>query len=151
MKNSTKKYLLSTLALSTAFCGLLGVKALGAKADETNPFDDFAIESSAEVRTVAPVGIRFVTMVNADQLAAAEEFGTLVIPKALLEGDLTVDTAKAARIVAASWLDEDQSGYTGVIVGAQDGENFTDLPESFYDDVLVARSYAIVDGTIAGA
>lgn len=146
MKNSTKKYLLSTLALSTAFCGLLGVKALGAKADETNPFDSFAIESEAEVRTEAPVGIRFVTMVNADQLAAAEEFGTLVIPKTLLDGELEIDTENAAKIVAEKWLDEEKSGYTGVIVGEKNGEDFTDLPEEFYDDVLVARSYAIVDG-----
>ncbi len=146
MKRTTKKYLLSTLALSTAFCGLLGVKAFGAKAEEPNAFDSFAIENEAEVRTEAPVGIRFVTMVNADQLAAAEEFGTLVIPKTLLNGDLEIDTENAAKIVAESWLDEEQSGYTGVIVGAKDGDDFTDLPESFYDDVLVARSYAIVDG-----
>ncbi len=146
MKRTTKKYLLSTLALSTAFCGLLGVKAFGAKAEEPNAFDSFAIENEAEVRTEAPVGIRFVTMVSAEQLAAAEEFGTLVIPKTLLNGDLEIDTENAAKIVAESWLDEEQSGYTGVIVGAKDGDDFTDLPESFYDDVLVARSYAIVDG-----
>lgn len=149
MKNSMKKYLLSTLALSTAFCGLLGVKALGAKADEPNPFENFGI-ADVNVRTDDIAGIRFVTDVTADQLAAATQFGTVVIPKAKLQdGDianLVVENEDVANIVTEKWLDEEQSAYAGVIVGKNADGELINLPEEFYDDVLVARSYAVVGG-----
>lgn len=152
MKKLTKKYLLSSFAFSMAFCGLLGVNALQTKADEYDPFEDFAIVEDAEIRTENPVGIRFVTEVSEEQLALASEFGTLVIPKALLQdGDianLTVSTEDAAKIVAEKWLDEEQTAYAGVIVGGNEEDGYTSLPASFYDDVLVARSYAVVDGDV---
>lgn len=152
MKKLTKKYLLSSFAFSMAFCGLLGVNALNAKANEYDPFEDFAIVEDAEIRTENPVGIRFVTEVSEEQLALASEFGTLVIPKALLQdGDianLTVSTEDAAKIVAEKWLDEEQTAYAGVIVGGNEEDGYTSLPATFYDDVLVARSYAVVDGDV---
>lgn len=149
MRKLTKKYLLTTFALSTAFCGLLGVNSLTTKADgEVDPFSSFTGIVDVQVRSDNPAGIRFVTEVSADQLATAESFGTLVIPKALLDDfqNLVVENDDAANIVAEKWLDEEQTAYAGVIVGSDENGAFVDLPTTFYDDVLVARSYAIVDG-----
>lgn len=152
MKKMTKKYLLSTLALSTAFCGLLGVNALTTKADgEVDPFANFRI-ADAEVRANDPSGIRFVTTVSADQLAAADSFGTVVIPKALLQdGDvanLVIENTDAANIPTEAWLNEEQTAYAGVIVGGNEEDGFVSLPATFYDDVLVAKAYAVVDGEV---
>ncbi len=161
MKKTTKRYLISSLVLSTAFCGLVGATQLkAAEADQTNSFAGFIMDADAEVRTTSPVGIRFVTNVPESVKEAAGEnaqFGTLVIPKSKLTdvnedqvidgNDLERGGALVADIPTEKWLSEEKTEYAGVIVGQEDGEgNFTDLPESFYNEVLVARGYVLVDG-----
>lgn len=154
MKKTTKRYLISSLVLSTAFFGLLGANSIAANADGS-PFNNFVI-SEVQVRNADPVGIRFVTDLTPEQKAAATEFGTLVIPVDLLTDensdeavngfDLTYATENAAKIETLKWLDEDGLSYAGTIVGSYTDENvWEDLPKTFYGRELVARAYAIVN------
>lgn len=154
MKKTTKRYLVSSLVLSSAFFGLLGANSIAANADGS-PFNNFVI-SEVQVRNADPVGIRFVTDLTEAQKSAATEFGTLVIPVDLLTDensdeavngfDLTYETEGAAKIETLKWLDKDGLSYAGTLVGSYTDENvWEDLPKTFYGRELVARAYAIVN------
>lgn len=102
------------------------------------------------VRLSAPAGLRFQSKVSQTLIDKGASFGTLVIPKEILSGkELTVETETVRNIPQTKWATDDvwennpqeyQNDYqyfNGVL---------TDIPKEHYDKVIVARSYAYLDG-----
>ena len=144
MKKSLKFGL--TTALSALTFGLVGTAAYTlttVNAENEAPAittATFEMEVGGSVRTKNPTGIRFTTYVNETYYASLENqdfgFGTLVMPKSLLgEAELTHAVTSAADIEVQVWADsevENYMRYTAVL---------TDIPDTRYAEVLVARSY----------
>ena len=81
----------------------IGAVSLTVSANGTN-LDGFEI-AGASVRTVSPVGMRFITEVP-ESIKDSYTFGTLIIPKADLgEETLDINTAKALNIETSKWQD----------------------------------------------
>jgi hypothetical protein len=117
--------------------------------------DTFAIRKApivlgGSVRLSAPAGLRFQSKVSETLVKEGATFGTLVIPKAVLgEEVLTHKTVSVRDIPQTKWATESvkqnnpedyEEGYAyfnGVL---------TDIPEEHYDKVIVARSYACLNG-----
>ena len=117
------------------------------------------MQDGASIRYFAPVGIRFVTNVSAEDYNKITkedenaEFGTLIIPNDMLnEGEsLTLNTANALKIVAENWLEDTETtkSFTGVLVGTDNGDGtYADFPEKYYNRNLHAVSYCSYKDTV---
>ena len=120
MRCTMKKRIKNTL-LSILCCGLLTTSALGVAAGLTasaeserivptgtytgtlsgaiadSMLDSFQVYG-ASTRTGSPDGFRFLTTIENDDLALipqGAEFGTILLPYSMLDGELTKDTASA--------------------------------------------------------
>lgn len=111
---------------------------------------DTPVVLGASVRTAAPSGLRFQSKIPTKLMDSGATFGTLVIPKAVLdEGALTADTPKVMDIEQTKWATEvvkfnNPSQY-------EEGYEYfnavlTGIPEDCYDQVIVARSYVYANG-----
>ena len=134
-----------------AFVCSAGSAVYFAKAEETEQ-PALVMQEGASIRYFAPVGIRFVTNVSAEdynKITTADEnaeFGTLIIPNDMLnEGEsLTLNTANALKIVAENWLEDTETtkSFTGVLVGTDNGDGtYANFPEEYYNRDLYAVSY----------
>lgn len=102
------------------------------------------------VRLSAPAGLRFQSKVAESLVGEGAAFGTLVIPKEVLNGqELTVETATVNNIKQTKWATEIvkqnnpdvyEEGY------AYFNAVLTDIPQEYYGEVIVARSYAYLNG-----
>lgn len=102
------------------------------------------------VRLATPAGLRFQSKVQESLVSEGATFGTLIIPKAVLgEAELTYETASVRNIPQTKWATESvkennpqdyEEGY--VYFNAV----LTDIPAEHYDKVIVARSYACLNG-----
>ncbi|MBQ8394354.1 MAG: hypothetical protein IJX49_02150 [Clostridia bacterium] len=102
------------------------------------------------VRLSDPSGIRFQSKIAEELVTPEATFGTLVIPKEVLGGNLlTHETASAVDIKQTKWATESvkannpeqyEEGY------AYFNAVLTDIPEAHYDKEIVARSYVCVNG-----
>lgn len=102
------------------------------------------------VRLSAPAGLRFQSKVEESLVSEGATFGTLVIPKAVLgEAELTYETASVRNIPQTKWATDSvkennpqdyEEGY------AYFNAVLTDIPAEHYDKVIVARSYAYLNG-----
>lgn len=102
------------------------------------------------VRLSTPAGLRFQSKVQEDLVDEGAIFGTLVIPKAVLgENALTCETASVCNIPQTKWATDSvkrnnpdvyEEGY--VYFNAA----LTDIPEAYYGEVIVACSYAYLNG-----
>lgn len=102
------------------------------------------------VRLSAPAGLRFQSKVSENLVNEGATFGTLVIPKAVLgEAELTCETTSVRNIAQTKWATDSvkennpqdyQEGY------AYFNAVLTDIPAEYYDQVIVARSYACLNG-----
>ena len=119
--------------------------------------DGFTINEEAAVRSSDPNGIRFTTELSGETKAAIAElglsnvsYGTLILPADFLgSGELTHSTPKVVDSKTTKWHDDEQTKYTSVLVGEDNGDGtFDNLPESYYNRPLAARSY--VKGTKDG-
>lgn len=121
----------------------LGFSNLAVSAETTN-LNGFEI-AGASVRTVNPVGMRFITEVP-ESIKDNYTFGTLIIPKADLgEATLDINTAKALNIETSKWQEKKENKpytYASVLGGVENGGLITDFPKSQYNAPIVARSYA---------
>ena len=121
----------------------LGFSNLAVSAETTN-LNGFEI-AGASVRTVNPVGMRFITEVP-ESIKDSYTFGTLIIPKADLgEATLDINTAKALNIETSKWQEKKENKpytYASVLGGVENGGSITDFPKSQYNAPIVARSYA---------
>ena len=117
------------------------------------------MQDGASIRYFAPVGIRFVTNVSAEDYNKITkedknaEFGTLIIPNDMLnEGEsLTLNTANALKIVAENWLEDTETtkSFTGVLVGTDNGDGtYADFPDKYYNRNLHAVSYCSYNDTV---
>jgi hypothetical protein len=102
------------------------------------------------VRTAAPSGLRFQSKIEDGMKDSGATFGTLVIPKGVLgDNELTVETSTVEDIEQTKWATNSvkeshpkdyQEGY----------EYFNavlkEIPEEYYDEVIVARSYVYANG-----
>ncbi len=117
--------------------------------------DTFEIRKSpivlgGSVRLSAPAGLRFQSKVSETLVNEGAMFGTLIIPKAVLgEAELTYETASVRNIPQTKWATEGvkennpqdyEEGY------AYFNAVLTDIPQEHYDKVIVARSYACLNG-----
>lgn len=102
------------------------------------------------VRLSAPAGLRFQSKVSENLVNEGATFGTLVIPKAVLgEAELTCETTSVRNIIQTKWATDSvkennpqdyQEGY------AYFNAVLTDIPAEYYDEVIVACSYACLNG-----
>ncbi len=150
MKRNTKNLL--TLSVAFLAAGLFYTGYIGADVDATadtlqnvtytvgGEIESFQLNQKASIRKVNPTGIRFTTSIGETDKKADATFGTLVIPKAVLgNADLTIENAKATNIVTEKWTDETKIAYYSVL---------TEIPETYYNTALVARSYMLDGDTV---
>lgn len=165
MKKNTKKNVITMLSLALVASAAVGagVGVVSAKAESTlakptgsnaatltQEIADSDLESfkvyGASVRTKDPAGIRFLTTIESADVAEipqGAEFGTLIIPQTLLDGELTTETANVLNAVAkVNTLHEDvpadSLGYFITIAG---DALATEFPAELYGTVFAARSY----------
>ncbi len=159
MKKSFKFKIVS-LALCAISCLVLAmatftktVKTANATTQVTattmHTLEGFTINETASVRRTEPMGIRFTTVVSAEQKtkivnllggdASKVQFGTLILPTDMLGSkELTHDTPSVVIAVPTKWNTE--TVYTAVLGGPGKNEN---LGPSYYDRPISARSFAI--------
>ena len=118
----------------------------------TNTFEirKSPIVLGGSVRLSTPAGLRFQSKVEESLVSEGATFGTLVIPKAVLgEAELTYETASVRNIPQTKWATDSvkennpkdyEEGY------AYFNAVLTDIPAEHYDKVIVARSYACLNG-----
>lgn len=113
--------------------------------------ETFEMEDGCSVRKKAPTGIRFSTYVNDGyygdletaklENATSYHFGTLIIPKFVLgTAELTETVNNVLDVKAKVWGESKAEGYK--VYHAV----LTDIPNTDFDTVLVARSYVCIDG-----
>ena len=160
MKRKNKKFLLCSLVISAALSLGLGLSVLqntsmeiAQAASIESTLAEFTISEKAQVKTMEPNGIRFIVTVDDETKAKADaltgaKYGTVLLPQNLLgENELTLNTANVLNIPANNWMPEGNV-YTGVLAGKSNGDGtYQNLPESYYNRVIVARGY--VTGTNA--
>ena len=149
-----KKWLVSLLCASVGVASLgLALTNVSAGAEEGVSVTTIAMEmtDAAEIRVNDPIGIRFQTTytitpaddtVNVDAFLADYTFGTLVIPSNLLEGELTLETAKVVDIPQKVWAtgsDDTTKIMNSVLAGIPDEADY-------YKRDITARSYYTVGG-----
>ena len=141
MKGIKKSFivLLFTLIAAVCFCfaASLGVNTK-AQARIVTTFKTDGVS----VRLVSPDGLRFTTYINDGYIAELNatygagnyEFGTLIIPSAMLDGELTADTEQVLDVPRTVWGDnsEGYKTFNAALVG---------IPESFYGVNITARAY----------
>ena len=160
MKRKNKKFLLCSLFVSAVLSLGLGLSVLQNTSTEIaqaasieSVLAEFTISEKAQVKTMEPNGIRFIVTVDEETRAKADaltnqKFGTILLPQNMLgENELTLGTANVLNIPADKWMPEGDT-YTGVLAGKSNGDGtYQNLPESYYNRVIVARGY--VTGTNA--
>ncbi len=143
------------LALSYANNVEEGTATYTISAANTILTDTFEIRKSpivlgGSVRLSTPTGLRFQSKVEESLVNEGATFGTIVIPKAVLgENTLTIETASVRHIPQTKWAtdtvkeknpEDYEEGY------AYFNAVLTDIPQEHYDKVIVARSYACLNG-----
>lgn len=103
--------------------------------------DSFAMRQGGSVRIVEPAGLRFMTYINRVDLGKLPDnakFGTLIIPTSMLNGELTLETAGAAKGEIDRW-----SAYsTDLIYKFNSVLKFnSEKAKKFYGRAMTARSY----------
>ena len=124
-------------------------------AGEQNFENNFVVVSTPEilggsVRTTAPSGLRFQSKIEDGMKDSGATFGTLVIPKGVLgDNELTIETSTVEDIEQTKWATNSvkeshskdyQEGYEYFNVVLKE------IPEEYYDEVIVARSYVYANG-----
>ena len=156
MTNKNKIWLVLVTFVTALLCftasafGFMQYKAISSE-EQPEEVATFDMRYGAQIRTVEPCGIRFLTDVSADFYNSFTEpvFGTLIIPNALLgkNGELNFDTQSVVNLQADNWVGNEDafSGdiytYTATIVGDKDGDDYTGLPSTFWNTKLTAVSY----------
>ena len=147
-----KKTIVSLMLSAMLVCFGAGLAILS-PLDETQGVTAFASETlqgftmleKAAVRRTEPNGIRFTVELDEETKAKAQsltgvEYGTLLIPQDLLNGELTVDTDNVLAVKTSSW--QDDSTYTSVLAGKSNGDGtYQNLPASYYNRPIAARGY----------
>lgn len=112
--------------------------------------DSFAIDEQSSIRLVAPYGVRFTTVIDAEdveKLPNNAKFGTIILPESMLDGELTLSTPSIAVGYANNYgvADGGLSYYYKVALIGNESES---LATEFYNMELCARSF--VTYTYAG-
>ena len=151
MKKTIKLTALSIGCAAFAAFGFAFAQTNVAKAEMASAISSFEVVDGASIRKSAPEGIRFTARIDKDQRADGQTFGMLVMPTAIIDGALTLDTPNVLDIPATQWVDEDAyeankfdvayDYYTAVVAG--EGDVF---PEAYYNVPWTARAY-VNDGT----
>ena len=153
MRNKVKKIFSSILLGAFAVSLTAGLARITLpRADEeitvhaSSILAGFTMDETAAVRNSAPNGIRFTTFVPLETQAKIEElnnveYGTLMLPKDMLVGELTRETENVLTVKTQSWRDEDS--YVSALVGKSNGDGtYENIPESYYNRPIAVRSYA---------
>ena len=153
MRNKVKKIFSSILLGAFAVSLTAGLARITLpRADEeitvhaSSILAGFTMDETAAVRNSAPNGIRFTTFVPSETQAKIEElnnveYGTLMLPKDMLVGELTRETENVLTVKTQSWRDEDS--YVSALVGKSNGDGtYENIPESYYNRPIAVRSYA---------
>ena len=117
--------------------------------------NNFVVVSTPEilggsVRTTAPSGLRFQSKIEDGMKDSGATFGTLVIPKGVLgDNELTVETSTVEDIEQTKWATN--SVKESHPMDYQEGYEYfnavlKEIPEEYYDEVIVARSYVYANG-----
>lgn len=165
MKKNIKKTIISLALCASAACVVSGVSFMRSEQETAYAANgpvysdkvvkDFKIDETSSIRNTSPSGIRFKTTLTDKAEAAIDalgltgtlSYGTLMIPADMLGSEpLTHKTKNVLDSKADSWQLADENGdewWTSALVGSV--ENNKDLPESYYNRPIVARSY-VTDG-----
>ena len=146
--------LLASVTLLVMGCGitLLNVSERNVEA-YASTLSGFMVEETAAIRKSTPVGIRFTVNLDTNAQDVYEDLenvtcGSILLPQNMLDGELTLETAKIVNIPTTVWRTEGVT-YQSVLGGSVDSEgNVTDIPASFYNRPIVARGY--ITGTKGG-
>ena len=120
-----------TMTITTTTSGSLYLNALQLEkigdyvAPVVDPYENIAGTTSvtAQLRIGNVNGIRFITNVNADKVAAAETagytvtFGTLIAPVDLVEGELSFESSDYIDVVSGGYFKYNSGVVAGSIVG----------------------------------
>ena len=166
MRKDTKKTL-----TSLAVCAMLCTATVGAisliqpdneairVSAATSIFETkegFKIMDGAAIRIVEPNGMRFETRISESmkeelesELVSDVTYGTLLLPADFLgSAELTHATASVVDVKTKSWQENlEQNGetiyrYTSVLAGGKNSNGeYTNLPASYYNRPIAARSY----------
>ncbi len=155
------KIMFAALAFALTFGGGIATTSLFATANETpvanNVLDALTLEQGMSIRTAAPDGLRFTATIGMSDSEYAEsgitEIGTVLMPAANVDGELTIDEAdgaiKALLIVTENWAEETNENaktYHSVLVANDETSSF---PAAFYNTPVSARAYAkFEDGSV---
>lgn len=151
MKKISKLFaLIGSFAVCTV-CAVVGMNSVKVSADTAK------IQThGASVRMVSPTGLRFLSSVSAD-FAEGYEIGTLVIPKAVLGDNVLNHNDDSADEIDVDYANIVKTQWSNKAVAELDGFDYdetryyfnavmTDIPNTDYGTVLVARAYAVKDG-----
>ena len=141
-------------AKAESYDGLTGTKD---KSEVTSvvELDSFVVDEDASIRLVAPYGVRFTTVIDkedVDKLPFNAKFGTILLPKSMLDGELTLSTPSIVVGYANNYgvAEGGLSYYYRVALIGNESES---LATEFYNMELCARSfvtykYSGVDGDV---
>jgi len=163
MKKRIKNTILSLALCASAFCLVGGLSFLRSERAVTEAaavttshytMDGFTIKEGASIRNSEPNGIRFETTITDDTRDAINNlelidisFGTIMLPADILGSqDLTHKNTSILDIPVASWQNAEETTWTSVLMGSKNPDgSYNNLPESYYNRPIAARSY--VKGT----
>ncbi len=155
------KIIFVTLAFALTFGGGLATTDFLAEAGNApvadNVLESLVLEQGMAIRTSLPDGLRFTAKIGmSDEGYAAsgiKEIGTVLMPTANVDGELTVDEADgeitALLIKTEKWItetDANSKSYHSTLVAT---DKTSEFPAAFYNTPVSARAYAIYeDGTV---
>ena len=151
MRKNSKRAIIATLVGSAVFSVGLGFSCFHTEVKAATVYEEtlaqFTINETASVRRASPNGIRFCTTLSDEAQAKADTlsgvtYGTLLLPKDMLQGELTFNTADVLNIETTQWQDEEKTTWTSVLAGTDNGDGtFNNLFSDYYNRVIAARSY----------
>ncbi|MBQ7373677.1 MAG: DUF4838 domain-containing protein [Clostridia bacterium] len=158
-KNKLRGLLCCLMVVLATVCSIIGISAFATENTiptgtntqtltaeiKDSELDTFKVHG-ASVRTVNPAGLRFLATIEQSDLALIPndaEFGILIIPSNMLNGELTKDTksvleAKAKVVTNSSDVPDGGMGYYISLVGKTLESAF---PEGLFNTVFSARAY----------
>ena len=143
---STKRLILPILVvmLLAMLCAFVAVNPVNLTANaEVNVAANYRVLNGAQIRTESPDGIRFVTEIantTKTQYGADAEYGVIIVPEHMIDGELTLNTANVIDVPTGKWIENynvvDYSAFNSVLSGEDDS-----FPNNFYNTPLAVRAY----------
>ena len=124
--------LVACVVLCFSFALITGFKTANA---DVETVATYKVVEGSQVRTEQPTGMRFITEISdaqKTQFGEDAEYGVIILPVSMLDGELTHSVNGELEIKTLQWRSEynkaDYSAFNSVLGGKEDS-----FPESFYN------------------